>query len=269
MKYKISEFCRILGVSPDTLRYYERCSLLSTSKNPENNYRTFTRKDALDIWNLHMLRSLDMGLRDIEGLRLQGTIESQTKHLHMRENALTNEIERLIAKRDRLRQLTILYDAVQCEKQVHFQKQNPANYALFVLGDGCRPNEKIILEISHWVSSLPFTYIAVEISLSSLIDQSEDIAVCIGLGILEENLEKTGLVPPNEAVYTSQGPCVFMKVCTNDVFSLRKKDLTPLYAFLEENHMHITGPASGRIICSNCKAEKTEYILGFFVPVNM
>ena len=44
MNFKISEFCRLLGVSTDTLRYYERCELLTTQKNPDNSYRTFSQQ---------------------------------------------------------------------------------------------------------------------------------------------------------------------------------------------------------------------------------
>ena len=60
MRYRISEFCRLLGVSTDTLRYYERCKLITTEKDPDNQYRSFSREDGLAIWNLHMLRSMDM-----------------------------------------------------------------------------------------------------------------------------------------------------------------------------------------------------------------
>ena len=84
MNYKIGEFCRLLGVSPDTLRYYERRRLISTHKNPENQYRTFTKQNALDIWNLQMLRSLDMGLKDIDALHGQDTFEEQARWLHDR-----------------------------------------------------------------------------------------------------------------------------------------------------------------------------------------
>ncbi len=269
MSYKIGEFCRLIGVSPDTLRYYERLDLLSAIKNPQNNYRSFTREDAPDIWNLLMLRSLDMGLRDIEEIRRHGSFESQSKYLQMRESALTNEIERLIAKRERLRQLSRLYDAVHYVDKAPIQKTAPANYALFVLGDGCEPNEQVLSEISRWINCLPFTYFAAEIPFASLVDQREELTVRLGLGILEENLDKANIVPPKEALYTPALLSVRMAVCTRDVFSLCKKDLAPLYAFLKENHMRILGAASGRIICSNCKAKDPEYILGFSVPVNI
>ncbi len=267
MNYKIGEFCRILGISPDTLRYYERCNLLSTSKNPENKYRTFNSKDALDIWNLHMLRSLDMRLRDIEGLRRHGTFEAQTEYLDMRKKALTDEIEKLIAKRERLHQLSMLNDAVHHVNQVFLQEQIPASYALFVLGEGCGPNAEVLSEISHWMACLPFTYFAVEISLSSLDGPREELDVRIGLGILEANMDKAGLVPPKEAVYTPENFGVRIAVKTKDAFCLSKNDFAPLFAHLEENSLRISGPASGRIICSTCMAENTQYIIGFSIPV--
>jgi DNA-binding transcriptional MerR regulator len=267
MNYKIGEFCSILGISPDTLRYYDRCNLLSTAKNPVNKYRTFTRKDALDIWNVHMLRSLDMGLRDIERLRSSGSFTVQKEHLHIRENALSAEIEKMIAKRERLRQLSRLYDAVHNVNQVIFQEQIPANYALYVLGEGCKPNTEVQSEISNWVACLPYTYFAVEISFNSLTAQREDLDIRLGLGILEANIDKAELVPHKETVYTPMGNGVRFAVITNDVFCLSKNDFSPLYAFLEENKMRISGPASGRIISSTSTSDNTEYIIGFSIPV--
>ena len=267
MKYKIGEFCRLLGVSPDTLRYYEKCNLLSTSKDPENKYRTFARQDALDIWSLHMLRSLDMGLQDIGILRKQGTFEEQTKYLHKREAALAVEIERLTAKRERLLQLSRLYDLVHTVNQAHYEEEMSANYALYVLGEGCRYSEQTLAEIPAWIACLPFTYFAVEISLESLTEGDDGLSIRLGLGILEENLQKAGLTPGAEAIYTPKNARACVAIRTGDVFGLTKKDLVSLYAHLSQSQLRITGPATGRIICSTCHAENPEFIVAMGVPV--
>jgi len=267
MKYKIGEFCRLLGASPDTLRYYEKCGLLSTDKNPENKYRSFSRQDALDIWNLHMLRSMDIGLSDIGKLRKQGALEVQTRYLHQREAALKAEIEKLSAKRERLVQLTKLYDLIHEVGIANINASMSANYALYVLGDNYPVSSQALAEIPQWLVCLPFTYVAVEIPFQSLIGSEEKLAIRLGLGILEENLQKVDLVPSNEATFYPQETTAQITIRIRDVFDLSKKDLTPFYTFLAENRLRIIGPAAGRIICSTCHSENQEYIIALGAPV--
>ena len=90
MNFKISEFCRLLGVSTDTLRYYERCELLTTQKNPDNSYRTFSQQVKLAIWDLHMLRSMDITCKAIPKIRQQGSYQAQTPYLHRHAEELEN-----------------------------------------------------------------------------------------------------------------------------------------------------------------------------------
>lgn len=267
MKYKIGEFCRLLGVSPDTLRYYDKCGLLLTDKNPQNKYRSFSKQDALDIWNLHMLRSMDMGLSDISKLRKQGALEVQTKYLHQREAALKAEIEKLSAKRERLLQLTKLYDLIHEVDNVNINYAMPANYALYVLGDNTPVGNQVLEQISQWTACLPFTYVAVEIPLKSLMGPEEKLSVRLGIGILEKNLQKVDLVPSDETVFYPQAATAQTTIRTCDVFGLSKKDLASYYDFLEQNRLRVIGPAAGRIICSTCHSENQEYIIAVGAPV--
>jgi len=267
MKYKIGEFCRLLGVSPDTLRYYEKCGILSTSKDPANKYRSFTKQDTLNIWNLHMLRSLDVKLQDIGTLQKQGSFEAQVKYLHKREKALKAEIEKLTLKRERLIQLSKLYDLVHALDKTYMKDEMSANYALYVMGDECRPSEQTLAEIPVWIACLPFTYFAVEISFKSLMEEDDSLSVRLGLGILEENMQKAGLPHSPEAIYTPKGTMACVALRTRDVFGLTKKDLTSFYANLVQNQLRITGPATGRIICSTCDGENPEFIIAIGAPV--
>lgn len=267
MKYKIGEFSRILGVSPDTLRYYDKCGLLLTDKNPQNKYRSFSKQDALDIWNLHMLRSMDMGISDISKLRKQGALEVQTKYLHQRETALKEEIEKLSAKRERLIQLTKLYDLIHAVGNVNINAAMSANYALYVLGENYPVSSQALAEIPQWLACLPFTYVAIEIPLKSLTGLEDKLSIRLGLGILEENLQKVDLVPSSEAAFYPQETTAQTTIRTRDVFDLSKKDLAPFYTFLSENRLRVTGPAAGRIICSTCHSENQEYIIALGAPV--
>ena len=49
MRYKIGDVARILGISPDLIRYYEEKGVVSPAKDPLNNYRYY------DTWDINFL----------------------------------------------------------------------------------------------------------------------------------------------------------------------------------------------------------------------
>ncbi|HSK69508.1 MAG TPA: MerR family DNA-binding transcriptional regulator [Candidatus Limnocylindria bacterium] len=267
MRYRIGEFCRLLGISADTLRYDEKRSLLRMPKDPGNGYRSFSEQDAPDVWNLFMLKSLDMNLQEIGALRKGGSFEAQIQYLDDREASLEAEITRLTAKRDRVRELSRLYNLLHSAGQAHLEERMPAHYALYAFGDGCAPCGRTLAEIGAWTACLPYTYIAVEISKESLTGEADSLGVRVGLGILAENVQKAGLAPCPEAVYTPAGARACIAVRSPDVFGLAREALDPLYAFLSERDLRVTGPVAGRIVCSSCREKHPEYVIALSVPV--
>jgi DNA-binding transcriptional MerR regulator len=59
MTYSIGEFAKILGVTPSTLRYYEKEGLLTPNRD-ENNLREFTDDDI--GWAQFLLHLKDSGM---------------------------------------------------------------------------------------------------------------------------------------------------------------------------------------------------------------
>lgn len=49
VKYKIGDVAKILGISPDLLRYYEKKGVVKPTKDPENDYRYY------DFWDINFL----------------------------------------------------------------------------------------------------------------------------------------------------------------------------------------------------------------------
>ena len=267
INFKISEFCRLLGVSTDTLRYYERCELLTTQKNPDNSYRTFSQQDALAIWDLHMLRSMDMSCKDIQKLRQQGSYQAQTAYLHRHAEELENEIDRLTSKLKRVRQLTRLHELVDDTQTVRLVENHPAHRSLYVLGAGCDYQAIDTEQIAHWMACLPFTYVAVEISMDSLLGRKGSLAVRMGLGILEENIADAGLSLSEQAEESPMCRRACTVVSTGNVFSITHQDLALLYDFIDRQGLRVKGPATGRILCSNGDARAPEYRVAFGAAV--
>lgn len=65
--YSIQEVSRILGISKDTLRYYDRIGIVSPSRE-ENRYRRYSKDDLIDLMNIQIMQYADFSLDEIRGV---------------------------------------------------------------------------------------------------------------------------------------------------------------------------------------------------------
>lgn len=61
----IAEFAKRCGLTPHTLRYYERIGLLGSVARGANGHRTFRPRDVEWVEFLHRLRSTGMGISEM------------------------------------------------------------------------------------------------------------------------------------------------------------------------------------------------------------
>lgn len=66
-KYLIGDVANLMGMSRDTLRYYEKRGLLSSQRG-ENGYRYYTDPDISRLISILYQRKMDIRLRDMEAL---------------------------------------------------------------------------------------------------------------------------------------------------------------------------------------------------------
>jgi DNA-binding transcriptional MerR regulator len=64
--YSIQEVSQILGMSKDTLRYYNRIGIVSPSRE-HNRYCKYSRDDLIGLMNIQIIRYADFSLDEIKG----------------------------------------------------------------------------------------------------------------------------------------------------------------------------------------------------------
>src|SRR5690625_3300321 len=64
--YSIQEASQILGVSKDTLRYYDRIGIVSPERG-DNQYRQYSRNDLIDVMNIQIMKYADFSLDEMKG----------------------------------------------------------------------------------------------------------------------------------------------------------------------------------------------------------
>ena len=93
-QYKIGEISALLGISPETLRFYEKRGLLQPEKSPHNGYRSYSQNDLYRLLDIIFYRRLDLGLDDIRHLLTTDDLTAITQLLAEQQEALEQKIAR-------------------------------------------------------------------------------------------------------------------------------------------------------------------------------
>jgi len=62
----VAQLAKCLNISADTVRHYVRCGLLNPTRNPENGYKQFSKKDQTRMNFILQCKDLGFSLSDIQ-----------------------------------------------------------------------------------------------------------------------------------------------------------------------------------------------------------
>lgn len=91
--YNIGQVAKFLGVSRDTLKYYEEKGLVNPSQDEENGYRKYDVFDIHDILTTNFYREIDFKIKQIQEIRRSKSIEEIEIMLNNKEKKILEEIE--------------------------------------------------------------------------------------------------------------------------------------------------------------------------------
>ena len=116
-RLRIGEVAKLLGVTPKTLRHYEKVGLLKEPERTEAGYRLYCADDLLRLHRIKRLRSLRLSLTQVKGVlgepdsgnELRGVLETLL-------GEIDGEIQKLQGRRNRLREMLSKEDPEAPEK---------------------------------------------------------------------------------------------------------------------------------------------------------
>lgn len=99
--YTIGQVAKFLGVSRDTLKFYEEMGLVTPVHNPDNGYRQFDDFDIYDVLTTNFYRQIDLEIKRIQEIKKSKSVEGVETLLLEKEEKLQTEIfaKQLLLKR--------------------------------------------------------------------------------------------------------------------------------------------------------------------------
>lgn len=262
---KVHDFAQRLGLPDSKVRYYDRSGLIQGGRQKGNNYRDFSDQSALNIYHVQMLRSFDMGVREI----------LDTQHQELTDidgwvGGHVKDLERLVAWQEmrlqRLREMQVYFSVVQTRKAKLARNYVDESFNVWNFGKAgpLSPTEQTAIDLL--AQSMPFSYIAIRVSRESLLSPGDELDVSIGLGILEQNRTRMGLELPPDLPRSPGGTKVNLVLELADPFAMTKRDIAPLLEEMDRRGLVPQEDLVGRIFISYMKNDALVHGvgLGFF-----
>lgn len=162
-RYRIGEYARYMGVTPDFLKHYEQFHLIS-SETMENGYRYYPFYQSGKLLECMKLRNYGVSIRDMEVLLNDDDAETAHARLGQRvheiekqiafHQAILEEYRRFSAWMERMHDKTEDWYVAECEEMYFLPHSNQYDFL---------DDDRIYSVLKSWVSFMPMVKSCMEI----------------------------------------------------------------------------------------------------------
>lgn len=249
MKYKIGDVSRILGISRDLLRYYEKRGVVSPQKDRYNDYRYY------DTWDINFLidclwyKGLGFGIPQIAQMVTDCDHAGLVERLGGRADELSAEIKRQELVLDRLKQhknevLRVRELLGHCGVE-----RSPELICYLNRFNNDYDNSPELSKLSRsWLEYMPFTQRYFEIPQEGLMGDGDDFAWGFSLSSAYAELLNVPIRPPVRQLEART--CLHSAFRSSGKNAFSPKHLSFMLDYAAEHKFRVTGGAMGNLICS-------------------
>ncbi|WP_319476752.1 MerR family transcriptional regulator [Marispirochaeta aestuarii] len=255
----VKEFSTKIGMPCSKIRFYDRSRIIEGAREVENNYRSFTNSDALNIYNAQMLRSFDFSIPDVMHAKGEELLQINLR-VHNRIDELEKTIREQEIRLTRLKEMQAYFSEIEQQHTKVTCQVLDASYNVFTIN--CIPSPDEFKTVKMLADVMPFSYICLRISRESIIKKEIPLKVCLGLGILNSNKEKIGLEIPVSIKRLEKNYRIGMRFETIDPFNLTVKDIKPLLDEMKDRKLELVEDIVGRIFISYKKNGQIVHGIG-------
>lgn len=159
--YSISEVSKLLNITIDTLRFYEKKDMLHPKINPNNRYRMYDMYNILEILDIIFYRNLDMSVSDMYSIMHEN---NEKKALELFEKKRINCKNRIKYEQQLLKKLDYICStmgpAISGDTSIQM-KRFETSYILFKDTDMESSAQKLVLKNILSISNEEFVLGAV------------------------------------------------------------------------------------------------------------
>lgn len=267
MKYKIGTVSKLLGISSEALRLYERNGILSTERDGTNGkYRLYSYLDITALMRARTYHNYGFTLKQTETLINTDDTEVVKKLYHERQKEIKEELKRKKLLAEHMDETIELIDSLTNQLNRITVSERPAMYRF----EYARDNKLFIkpdsyMKFQFWVDLTPITFSAPRNDWNALCN-GKDVSVS-AMGITEEFAQQFGITPDESIKYYPKCKCLYTVVKLTGEEAKATNYLSALVEYVNENGCTVCGDCISRTIMSLNKREKYTRYRQIWLPV--
>lgn len=254
LKYLIGEMSKLVGISNETIRYYEREGAIHAKKDKDTGYRYYSALDLTLLMRARMYRSCGFSLPEIS---------------HMLNHCEVDELEDLLAeKRSELREQIVWLEHVErrltdMEAVLHeiphmlnrcVQTTSPALFRLeFQQQDRITKNKDILVTAKEWINKMPLVFPSARFLRQDILDQNDQYSM--GLAVYAHDAEYLGIAESPLVQHFSPRHCVYTVIEGREGELLHPGMIKHALEYVKENGLFLASDAIGVAVTSLKKSE--------------
>lgn len=249
MKYKIGDVAKMLGITPEAIRYYESRGIICPDKDENSSYRFY------NVWDIHMLirarsyRQFGYSLSETTKMLNEYTTDEFMDKLTKQESVIESDIIWQINLLKRIRETKQILQGVQSKLDEYSIQMRPAIYRIQTQDAyTILPDAKTRSNFSRWVDKVPFVYPCALFKMQDFIDDQSEGSFSFGLGIDAVYGDFLGLKQTEGIQYFPPITALYTTIKTDSREVLTTKRLKPAMEELKRKGLTLNDDVLSRVV---------------------
>ncbi len=246
--YTIGNMAKLLGVTPEAIRYYESKNIIKPLRDEGSGYRHFT------TWDLHMLararhyRQCGFSLEETAALLAGNDLEEVEKALHAKEAEIQHQILWNINLLRSVRQDQERIRSAREDVGVYRIRKSPGIYRMNTQKCYTLPQtrqEKALIQ--EWMEKTPFVYSTAVFHKAQI--EAGDENFDFGLGLDAEYAAFLGVEESELVEYYPPQFCVYTCLPSRSSEYLSYRRLQPAFDYMARSGLRLAGDIVTQVAC--------------------
>lgn len=263
-KYQIGKVSRIICMSDEGVRNYEKVGIIKPEKDNDTGYRYYNVMDIVTLMSSKIFRNLGFTLRETSQIVNDYELCEIKKSLINKENEIREKIkiEKLILKR--LENINILIDELENKLYECSINKRPPMYRIeFLANAGVSFSKEKQRYIQEWVELSPLAVLSTRYPIETFPDITDKSIS--GLGILNEDAKLLNIKENEFINFLPETKCVYSLVrCDN---SRLQVDFSFMFDYLKKNNLNHSGDVITRAVINTHQNWEFNRYLQVWMPV--
>lgn len=266
--YKISDVAKMLGISAELVRHYERLGILKPNRST-NGYRRYTTRDINILTGSRRYVHMGFSIEEAEFLINAASLEEAIDSLTGMEEKAAREIRWKHLVLNEIQQLKDKYKLIHDFENNIFKfdlQDSPPVYRI-----NCQKNMTISLKealscnVKKWIEKLPVVKISPEFTVESVYSMTDDY--CFGFAVDETLAEELDLINTPGIKFYPSGLCLTTLIKSEGANHIGPHSLQDALNYMNNHNMKMADNAWGITIGNYTKNGIHQKYHLIYIPI--